>query len=124
VCKLTLPLLLALSGCATLKPPADWSRRDTVLELTYQFTAAMDARTTAHIHDATNVTEGGALASRVLGPYPDPSETAVYFATTGLVHYLISRYLPHKLRPYWQGATTAYEAALVLHNCEIDLCGN
>lgn len=69
--------------------------------------AAMDARTTAHIHDVPGKVGTGAFASQVLGPPTDPADTAVYFATTYLVSPL--RFLRRRA---WAIATAALEGGV------------
>lgn len=114
-------LLPLLNGCAVLEPHGEWEPRDTALEVGYQIVNAIDARTTQRLADSP-YEELSTLTRAVLGPKPDPNETAVYFATLGLSHYLIARFLPPKWRKWFQAGTIGYQAILVERNCDLDLC--
>ena len=106
-------LLIAamLDGCAA---NGDWTRRDTALEVSFQVINYLDARGTANIHSDPRFEEGSAFTRAVLGPQPDPNEAYVYFASMALSHYLISRALPAKWRPWYQGATIAHTGHAVI----------
>ena len=126
-------LALALSGCAA---NGGWTKRDTALEITWQVVNAMDAYSTANIHESPDwhpvtingvnylkrVEEHTPLTRSVLGPRPDPGETYMWFLTMGLSHWAISRALPPKWRPWFQGTTTAISADAVIGNCDRELC--
>lgn len=121
---LVLYLLLAC-GCTSIAPRDDWQTDHTVAEVAFQLSNAVDALQTARIRDRDDLREGAPLTRAVLGPKPEARETALYFASVGVSHYLISRILPPKWRPWWQGGTLVYSGATVLNNCTQHglLCG-
>lgn len=124
-------LSVLLSGCAV---NGEWTRQDTVLEVSYQVVNAMDAMSTANIaespdwqpvpgtHYRRRLEEGTPLTRAVLGPRPSKSDTYMWFATMGLSHWLIARSLPPKWRPWFQGGTTLISAGAVAGNCDAGLC--
>ena len=103
---LLLSVTLLSSGCASLQPPDDWGARDTALEVVAQVVNLVDAHQTQRIRRHPELVEGGP-AEIFIGPRPTANETAVYFATVGLSHYVIARWLPKKWRPWFQGGTLA-----------------
>jgi hypothetical protein len=115
-------IALSMQACAMLQPPDDWSRRDTALEIAYQSINAADAVTTARIQNHPGLVEVNPIPRALLGPNPGTSETAVYFATVGLSHWLISRALPKKWRTWFQAGTVAYSGDAVRTNCKNGLC--
>lgn len=115
----TLPLvvtLILLVGCAHSDP---WTKQDTVLQLITTGAFALDAIQTSDIQYHRGHREVGLLARHALGPQPHTAETWQYFATVALSHYLVSRILPAKWRPWWQGATIALETRAIIHNCTV-----
>lgn len=111
-----------LGGCAALAPPDDWTPRDTATEIAFQVVNAYDAHTTQRIHETPGLDEVSPLTRAVIGEDPEPSDTAIYFATVGLSHYLIARMLPKKWRPWFQGGTTALTLEAIKRNCDNGLC--
>lgn len=105
---------MATVGCAG----QDWTRRDTALEISFQVLNVIDGYQTAGIKDHPYVKEVDPVTVEILGPEPESGETALYFATRGISHYLISRALPAKWRPWFQAPTTAHSAWYVFNNCE------
>ncbi len=105
-------VVLMLAGCAS----QDWSRADTVAELSWQALNIVDARQTAEIHETPGIRETDPLTRRILGRQPDPSETYQLMATYAVSHYVISRSLPPRWRKYWHAATLAPKAAVVYDN--------
>lgn len=119
---LVLLAVLPLTGCATLDRD-DWSQADTRREIAFQLINAADAWQTSEIQDRPYVKEGGVVAREILGPEPETGDTVLYFATIGVSHYLVSRLLPAKWRPWWQRGTALYGGFVVYENCaEHDLC--
>ena len=114
--------LACLTGCSTLAPHDDWTRRDTALEITWQVANAADMHTTQRIHERHGLIEGNPAARQFLGANPDPRDVIVVGAMGGLSHYLITRLLPPKWRPWWQGGTIALSGHAVATNCDNDLC--
>lgn len=110
-----------LTGCSVLEPPADWSGRDTALEVGYQLVNAIDYRQTRDIQHHPNISEFNNLTLALVGNNPSNSETATVFATYALSHYLIAKSLPRKWRPWFQGGTLALSASYVAGNCDLDL---
>lgn len=93
-----------LSGCAHGDP---WTRQDTILQIGVTAAIACDAYTTTQIQYHEGVYENGPIAKHVLGPQPSTSDTYQFMATVALSNYLVSRALPAKWRPYWQGVNLA-----------------
>ena len=122
-----------LSGCAV---NGEWTRQDTILEVSFQVVNAMDAVTTSRIHESPDwhpveingvpyrrrLEESTALTRAVLGPRPSKSDTYMWFATLGLSHWIIARSLPPKWRPWYQGATIGLSSDAVIGNCDNGLC--
>ena len=116
---LAIAALMLFTGCATTD---DWTRTDTLLEVAFQVSNAADAYTTSRIQHRADIHEGNAITARFIGEQPSDGDTAVYFATLGISHWLISRSLPKKWRPWYQAPTAAYSAWLVTSNCQLGLC--
>ena len=119
---LCLCAVLALGGCASLDPARDWrdhswTRGDTYAEVTWQFINVVDAVQTAQIADTPGVVEANPVTRSVLGPEPSKSGTAMYFATLGVSHFLISRLLPASWRPYWHNSTIMLGSVNAIRNC-------
>ncbi len=112
-------LTASLVGCAHTD---EWTSEDTRRELIFQAVNAMDAYTTTRIQHTDGIEEKFPITRAVLGSQPETSDTIVYFTTLGISHWLISRSLPAKWRPYWQNGTTAIGTAVVISNCDKDLC--
>ena len=113
-----LVLLLMLSGCAT---QSNWSTHDTWMQVGVTVALAADAYTTSKIQYNPPLIEVG-LARHVLGPIPSTRDTYMYFGTAMISSYLISRWLPPRLRPWWQGAIILVETKVVAVNCSNGLC--
>ncbi len=111
--------VLFLFACASNDP---WTKRDTALQLMATATYIGDAITTERIQYAPNVYEAGPLAKEFLGPQPSSSDTYLYFGTVIITSYLISRALPAKWRPYWQGWEAAIHGYAIKNNCDNGLC--
>lgn len=114
-----------LTGCGALAPRDDWSTDNTVAEVSWQLVNVVDAVQTTQIRERADLIEGENLTRHVLGREPKPADAAMYFATMGISHYLISRALPARWRPWFQGATLVYSGSIVLTNCTEHglLCG-
>jgi hypothetical protein len=101
----------------------EWRREDTYRELAVAAVLTMDAVQTAQYRHRDDIEEGTALTRSLIGKEPTGRDTALYFGTLAISHYLIARALPAKWRPYWQGGVIAYEGYLVIRNCsEYDVC--
>ena len=110
-------ILLALTGCAHSDP---WTKQDTTLQVAATIALVADAYTTANIQ-YHNLYEAGP-ARHVLGSQPSTSDTWQYFGSLAVSHYLISRALPGKWRPYWQGSFIIIHANAAYKNCMNGLC--
>lgn len=121
---IALAAFASLTGCS-LAPRDDWSRANTVAEVAFQVSNALDAAQTAQFKNRPDVGESVAFTRAVIGESPTTRDTAMYFATMGLSHYLIARALPAKWRPWFQGASLIYSTSLVYNNCNVYglLCG-
>ena len=107
-------LLTLMTGCAHSDP---WTKQDTILQSIYTGTLMIDAIQTSEIQYRDDLVEGGPIARSVLGPNPSTSDTWQYFATVAISHYMISRALPEKWRPWWQGAGIASQTSVIFSNC-------
>lgn len=128
-------ILIALlsSGCAV---NGEWTRQDTALEIAWQVVNAADAYSTANIRNTPDwrqaeghpegvlirLEEHTPLTRSIIGARPEPSDTYQYFITTAISHWLISRSLPKKWRPWFQGGTTLISAEALKRNCDHGLC--
>jgi hypothetical protein len=130
-------LLCTLGGCATVDAPAreskpcaewpngyctyqgpeQWTRADTRREVAYQIVNALDAIQTSMIRDRPDLVEGMPLTRAVLGAKPDLGDTALYFASMGVSHFIIARLLPPKWRAWYQSGTLAFSSYTVGRNC-------
>ncbi len=114
-------LTVALQGCAVLAPPDDWSESDTKYEMMWQFMNVIDARQTAHIQDTPGVYERDWMTRPLIGSQPSTSDTYQLMATYALSHYLISKYIPKRFRPYWHGGTIVGKYLVIQENKELGL---
>lgn len=112
-----IPLLAALAVLTGCAHSDEWRTQDTVLQSIYTGLVIVDAVQTADIQYRDDLVESGPLASRVLGDNPSSSDTYQYMATLAISHYLISRALPAKWRPYWQGFGIIDHGSAVISNC-------
>jgi len=111
--------VLTLTGCAHSDP---WSRRDTIGQVLVTAVLAADAVSTANIQYHPGYYEAGPVARKMLGLHPSSSSTYQYFLTNMVANYLVTRALPAKWRPYWQGWEIAVHGYAVHNNCSLDLC--
>ena len=111
-------IFVLLSGCASSDP---WTRRDTVLQVAYTAVSAADHYQTTKIQYRPDLVESNPVAAMVLGGNPGTSDVWQVFATMAITNYLISRALPSKWRPYWQGAHIVGHAWAINKNCNNDL---
>lgn len=118
-CRLIPIVACLLTACAT---NGEWTRSDTLRQSTYSAMIAADAVTTARIHEAPGVHEAAPITQSILGRQPDPSDTAVYFATVAITHWMISRALPPKWRRRWQIGGTVLHGHATYVNCGNNLC--
>lgn len=119
--RILLAASVAFCGCSSFNE-SEWNPRDTALEVGFQVLNAYDAHTTQRIGKSATIEESAVLTRAVLGPKPGANETAVYFAVSGLSHYLIGRSLPPKWRKWWQAGTIVYTGSLIDQNCDLGLC--
>lgn len=110
---IVLSALLLLSGCAT----DNWSRTDTIGELTVAATLAVDAYQTGQFRNQ-GLEEMGWVRG-ICGARPTSACSYEYFGTVSLSHFLIARLMPAWLRPYWQGSAAVVETAAVIHNASL-----
>lgn len=110
--------LIGLQGCASSDP---WTRQDTIMQTAVTASFAIDAYQTSQIQYRDDLKEVGRVASSALGSQPSTSETWTYFATAAASHWLISRAMPAKWRPYWQGGGIILETLVITSNCRLEL---
>lgn len=114
-----LPLVVLIaSGCAHQD---EWTRRDTAMQLGVTGLVAYDAHLTANLRNS-GFEEVGPVARLVIGRSPDPADAYVYMASFALFYYLVSRSLPAKWRPYWQGFKMLDHAYGINQHCLDGLC--
>lgn len=104
-----------LGGCAS--QPVEWSRADTVRELTFQVANAADAYQTSKYRADPTIEEGMPVTRAFIGANPSKRDVAMYFGTLAVSHYFISRALPPSWRKWYQGATIGVTVATVADNC-------
>lgn len=101
----------------------DWTTDNTVSEVAFQVFNILDALQTNRIQYRSDLVEGSSFTRSVIGAEPSTRDVALYFGTVAISHYLISRMLPAKWRPWWQNGTAVYSGYTVLHNCtDAQLC--
>ncbi|KKM83820.1 hypothetical protein LCGC14_1305550 [marine sediment metagenome] len=98
-----LGMAAAFSGCAVLTPPEDWSENDTKYEMVWQVLNVIDARQTSRIQGMPGLYEKDWMTRPLIGLQPSTQDAYQIAATYAVSHYLISKYMPKKLRPYWHG---------------------
>lgn len=111
ICMLILGLL---GGCASSD---NWTRADTVRELTFQVANAADAYQTSKYRADPTIEEGMPITRAFIGANPTGRDVAMYFGTLAVSHYFISRALPPSWRKWYQGATIGVTVATVADNC-------
>lgn len=107
-----------LTGCAHSD---GWSRSDTLMQIGVTTAMAADGYTTAQIHKMPGIEEGGPMARSVLGPNPSSTDTAMYFTSLAISHWLISRALPKKWRIGWQSAFIVTHGSAYANNRDLGL---
>ena len=112
-----LPVLLVLMGCAHSDP---WTTQDKWLQVGVTAVLAADAYTTSQIQYHPDVYEAGP-ARHILGSQPSTRDTYLYFTTLAISSYFISRALPARWRPYYQGSQIGLFGASVFNNAELGL---
>lgn len=106
-----------LSGCAS----DDWTRGDTVAELTWQAMNVVDAKQTANIHRTPNVHEANWLSQSLVGRQPSSSDAYQLAATYAVSHFAISRMLPPRWRKYWHIGMLVPKAVVIHNNAQLGL---
>lgn len=118
---LVLSFLLPLfTGCAASRT---WDSGDTQREIAFQVVNLADALQTSQIRKRADLVEGEPVARAFMGREPSARDTAVYFGSLAVSHFVIARLLPDSWRPWFQGGTLVYSGTIVVRNCaEHDLC--
>ena len=107
--------LVVCQGCAHEDP---WTRRDTIGQTYVTMAMVLDGYTTAQAQYHNNVIEGNPITVKFIGQEPTTEDTILFFATSIVANYLVTRALPSDWRPYWQWGTGLRSgwAALRNHN--------
>ena len=92
------------------------------MQIAVTVTLAGDAWTTSKIHKTPFVYESGPTARPLLGPQPDPTEVYIFFVSTAITNYFITRALPAKWRPWFQGGIIVRHIYNIEKNCDLGLC--
>lgn len=94
----------------------NWETKDTTLELSYYGLHIMDWAQTRYIalhpeeYKETNI---------ILGEDSSIEKIDIYFASTLILHTIISYLLPDNFRLYWQISTISLEGGCIIHNLEM-----
>ncbi len=104
-----------------LTPDKSWSGGDTRRQAIYFGIAVADTMTTADIRNHTEIEEVGLVARRIIGANPKPLDTAMYFAVTSALHYVVSANLTPRYRRVWQRTTIVVGGLVVANNIRIGL---
>lgn len=112
-----LSIIFILSSCATLKHEP-YSNADIYREVAVQTLNVMDYVSTDKIlgDHPTLAVESNPL----LGSNPSRDKLIGVAVGTGLIHGVISHYLPAKYRPYWQWPFIIIKAGVVGNNYHIN----
>lgn len=112
-------VFVLVSGCAHQD---EWTELDTVMLVGVSVVMVADAVTTRRIQYRPDLYEVGSTTRKVLGTQPSTSDTYLFFGSLIITNYFITRALPAKWRPYWQGYEIIRYGSAVRLNCQIDLC--
>jgi hypothetical protein len=118
--KTKLLLLLALIVFTPTKSLATdkWSTQDKTLQATYLTLKFIDWRQTRTI--AKNPDDYYEM-NPILGKHPSTTEVDIFFASTAILHSIVTHYLPSKYRPWWQGITITVSGACVINNFAVGI---
>lgn len=110
-------LFLALPGYAE-EEKNNWTKADTVRELTFVALHGFDWRQSRYIakHPDDYYEING-----LIGRHPSTSRVDKYFIITGAVHAGASYFLKPEWRKGWQVVTVAGKVSIISHNCQIGL---
>ena len=107
-------VLIALWGMGCAHDP--WTKTDKILEGTYLTLHAMDWLQTRNA-DWDRFHEH----NPILGRAPSTGTTDLYFLGTGILHPVVTHFLPQKWRKYWQSITIGMEVVAVGNNFHIGM---
>ena len=105
-------------GCAHQD---EWTSQDTKFQIAVTIAMAADGYTSSKIQYTERMEEVGLVAKQFLGPQPSTSDVWMYTGTLMISSYFISRALPSKWRPYWQGFEIGMHGTAAIANCQQDL---
>jgi hypothetical protein len=117
--KTKLLLLLALIVFTPTKSLAAdiWSKQDKTLQATYLTLKFIDWRQTRTI--AKNPDDYYEM-NPILGKHPSTTEVDIFFASTAILHSIVTHYLPSKYRPWWQGITITIKIVWTVCTITVD----
>lgn len=95
---------------------ADWTKKDTVYQLTYTVLHLIDWGQTLDI--ARNPDDFYEM-NPILGEHPSVGRVNTYNIVSLITHTAISYYLPPKYRRWWQVSAIGVKVILVSHNNNI-----
>ena len=111
-------ILLVASGCAHQD---EWTSLDTKFQIAVTVAIAADGYTSSKIQYTPGMREEGLVAKQFLGRQPSTADVWMYTGTLMISSYFISRALPSKWRPFWQGFQTADHGLAAISNCQRDI---
>lgn len=105
-------LILVFSLCWACAP-APWTRRDSLVEASYQvlhFTDMSQSLTISRNRDRY------CELNPILGHHPNSEAVYSYFVLTAIGHAALGYFLPRPYREFWQGITIGIEAETIYRN--------
>jgi len=88
------------------------TKTDIALEAVYLALHVVDWGQTLYISDNPEYHDH----CPALGKHPSRAKVNLWFASTAILHPVVTYMLPKEYRPYWQGGTIAMEVACTLNN--------
>ena len=98
--------------------PFEWSKEDTIREITWQVLHVMDWGQTLDIARQPHKYQE---LNPVLGKHPSVGKVNTYMALSAVAHLGISLALPKEYRKWFQYVTIGMTGSLVIHNHSIGL---
>ena len=97
---------------------SDWTKADTVRELTFAALVVVDWGQTLNIADHPTKHKE---YNPILGRHPSRGDVNLYMPLAIIVHGTVSYLLPQKYRKWWQYITIGTEAVTISHNFSLGI---